>query len=772
MPRAVVTGAAGFIGSHLCEQLVQRGWDVVALDNLLTGRRDNIEALLTSGAFSFVEYDVTNYVHVPGPVDAVLHFASPASPKDYLEHPIKTLKVGSLGTHKTLGMAKEKRARYLLASTSEVYGDPQVHPQPESYWGNVNPVGPRGVYDEAKRFAEALAMAYHRAHDLDVKIVRIFNSILGDEQVLYDDGTELRREPVEGLARRLAGQVDLDGYRVPAFDPANGVVDACESSGLVAHRPIGKCFEVRSRYGRTVRVTGDHSLFIEGPDGLPVARPVRELSVGDRVAIAGRVVVPERDRTDISLVEVWDAAGRDPWDMHVVAPGLGQTLWNRRFDAFAPTAARFAPDSKTWRNSVWATIRSWRDRHTVPVALMRKLGIAFPAGAMVGMRSRGAGALLPLRLQISDELLWLLGVHVAEGCRYESDHDAFLAISSDLDVVERAAKVIERELNIHCVTVAPSAERAPAIFVHSRLLVMLFDHLGFVAGDKRIPGWVLGLPLRRLKWFMEGYREGDGVHSGPKVGHHHVFVTTSTALKDDLVVALGRFGLVPSIGRHESSIKRYPGRRYPFWMLTMQRVTPWSPLNWDDGATQVLQARRTGDIVWASVKEITEIPPTQLVYDFCVPGRENFYAGVGMLVKNTYGPFLRPADGRVVSNFLVQAMDGAPLTIYGDGEQSRSFCYVEDEVRGILALLESDWVGPMNIGNPHEFTILELAAIVKEVTGSSSPIVHEPLPVDDPTQRRPDITLAEKVLGWHPEIDLREGLRRTFEWYRQERARG
>jgi dTDP-glucose 4,6-dehydratase len=311
--RAVVTGAAGFLGSHLCEQLIAQGWDVVGLDNILTGRRDNIDHLFETGAFSFVEYDVTNYVHVSGSVDAVLHFASPASPKDYLEHPIKTLKVGSLGTHKTLGMAKEKNARYLLASTSEVYGDPLVHPQPESYWGNVNPVGPRGVYDEAKRFAEALAMAYHRAHDLDVKIVRIFN---------------------------------------------------------------------------------------------------------------------------------------------------------------------------------------------------------------------------------------------------------------------------------------------------------------------------------------------------------------------------------------------------------------------------------------------------------------------------TMGPRLRPADGRVVSNFLVQAMEGKPLTIYGDGSQTRSFCYVDDEVRGILLLLNSDWNGPMNIGNPDEFTIAELADIVLEVTGSKSEIVYEPLPVDDPTQRRPDISLAERVLGWRPEIDLREGLRRTYDWYRSERGRG
>ena len=307
--RAVVSGAAGFLASHLSEKLIADGWEVVGLDNLLTGRMENLEGLLPLEQFTFAHHDVTNFVHVGGPVDAVLHFASPASPVDYLEHPIKTMKVGSLGTHNMLGLALAKGARFFLASTSEVYGDPLVHPQTEDYWGHVNPIGPRGVYDEAKRFAEALTLAYHRSHGLDVRIIRIFN---------------------------------------------------------------------------------------------------------------------------------------------------------------------------------------------------------------------------------------------------------------------------------------------------------------------------------------------------------------------------------------------------------------------------------------------------------------------------TYGPRLRPRDGRVVSNFLVQAIQGEPITVYGDGKQTRSFCYVEDEVRGIVALLNSDYVGPVNIGNPNEFTILELAEAVIEVTGSSSEIVFEDLPVDDPMQRKPDISLAQSLFGWEPTIQQREGLERTNAWYKTE----
>ena len=307
MARIVITGGAGFLGSHLADHLLARGDEVVAIDNLSTGNKANIEHLFGVEGFTFVEHDVSNYVWVPGAVDSVLHFASPASPIDYLEMPIQTLKVGSLGTHNTLGLALDKGATYFIASTSEVYGDPLVHPQTEDYWGNVNPVGPRGVYDEAKRFAEAMTMAYHRYHDLDTRIVRIFN---------------------------------------------------------------------------------------------------------------------------------------------------------------------------------------------------------------------------------------------------------------------------------------------------------------------------------------------------------------------------------------------------------------------------------------------------------------------------TYGPRMRPDDGRVVSNFIVQALRGEPLTIYGDGTQTRSFCFVDDEVRGLIALLDSDENDPVNVGNPNEFTIGELAEIVLEITGSSSTIETHPLPTDDPTQRKPDITRAREILGWEPQVQLREGVERTIEYFR------
>jgi dTDP-glucose 4,6-dehydratase len=232
--RVLITGAAGFLGSHLVDRFLADGHEVVGLDNFLTGNPDNIAHLTGDGRFTFLRHNISEFTYVAGPLDGVLHFASPASPIDYLRYPIQTLKVGALGTHNALGIAKAKGARFLLASTSEVYGDPLVHPQPESYWGNVNPIGPRGVYDEAKRFAEAMTMAYHRTHGLDTRIVRIFNTygprmrpddgrvvsnfiaqaLAGRPLTLYGDGSQTRSfcyvsDEVEGIYRLFqAGDAD------------------------------------------------------------------------------------------------------------------------------------------------------------------------------------------------------------------------------------------------------------------------------------------------------------------------------------------------------------------------------------------------------------------------------------------------------------------------------------------------------------------------------------------------------------------------------------
>jgi dTDP-glucose 4,6-dehydratase len=261
--RVLITGGAGFLGSHLCDRFLAEDHTVIAMDNLITGSTDNIAHLIGHQRFTFIKHNVSNYIYVDGPVDAVLHFASPASPNDYLEHPIHTLKVGSLGTLNTIGLAKAKGARYLLASTSEVYGDPQVNPQPETYWGHVNPIGPRGVYDEAKRFAEAMTMAYHRYHNVETRIVRIFNTygprmrmndgrvvpnfikqaLRGEPLTVYKDGQQTRSfqycsDLVDGVYRLLLSDEALpvnigNPNEVTILEFAREVVAVCDSPSQI-----------------------------------------------------------------------------------------------------------------------------------------------------------------------------------------------------------------------------------------------------------------------------------------------------------------------------------------------------------------------------------------------------------------------------------------------------------------------------------------------------------------------------------------------------------
>ena len=271
--RVLVTGAAGFLGSHLVDKVLALGYEVLGMDNHITGNPGNLTHLSGHPHFRFANQDVTRYIEVEGPLDGVLHFASPASPIDYLELPIQTLKVGSLGTHKALGLALAKRARFLLASTSEVYGDPLVHPQPESYWGNVNPVGPRGVYDEAKRFAEALTMAYHRYHGLDTRIVRIFNTY--GPRMRPNDGRVVSNFIVQAL-RGEPLTVYGDGSQTRSFcyvdDLIEGIVRLFER-GTNEPTNIGNPheFTVRQLAERVLALTGSKSTVIQRP--LPIDDP-------------------------------------------------------------------------------------------------------------------------------------------------------------------------------------------------------------------------------------------------------------------------------------------------------------------------------------------------------------------------------------------------------------------------------------------------------------------------------------------------------------------
>jgi dTDP-glucose 4,6-dehydratase len=287
MKRALVTGGAGFLGSHICEYLLNKGHEVIAMDNLLTGTVANIEHLQGEN-FQFIKHNVTEYIYCAGPIDYVIHFASPASPKDYLELPIPTLKVGALGTHKALGLAREKKARFLLASTSEVYGDPQVHPQKEDYWGHVNPVGPRGVYDEAKRYAEAITMAYHRFHGLDTKIVRIFNTY--GPRMRPKDGRAIPAFIPQALMNQPI-TIFGDGSQTRSFCYVDDLIEGiCRLLFSNQHEPvnIGNPNEmtIKELAEMIIEITGSKSEIIFNP--LPIDDPkVRQPNIEKAKTILG-----------------------------------------------------------------------------------------------------------------------------------------------------------------------------------------------------------------------------------------------------------------------------------------------------------------------------------------------------------------------------------------------------------------------------------------------------------------------------------------------------
>ncbi len=297
LPTAVVTGGAGFLGSHLCDKLLEKNFKVICVDNLSTGTTDNISHLSGNDNFSFIKHDVTNYIFIPGEVDYILHFASPASPIDYLKLPIQTLKVGSLGTHKALGLAKEKKATFLLASTSEVYGDPKIHPQSEDYWGNVNPIGPRGVYDEAKRFAEALTMAYHRYHGVDTRIVRIFNTY--GPRMRPDDGRALPTF----IGQALKGEditVFGDGSQTRSFCYVSDLIDGIYKLLMSKETDpvnIGNPDEitVKEFADEVIQVTGSKSKIVF--EQLPIDDPkVRQPSIEKARKILGWEPIVDRKK--------------------------------------------------------------------------------------------------------------------------------------------------------------------------------------------------------------------------------------------------------------------------------------------------------------------------------------------------------------------------------------------------------------------------------------------------------------------------------------------
>jgi UDP-glucuronate decarboxylase len=641
--RTLITGGAGFIGSHLCERFLEMGHEVICVDNLITGALSNIEHLRSNDRFAFIRHDISHPLEMDGPIDIILHFASPASPVDYLQFPIQTLKVGSLGTHNTLGLAKLKDARFLLASTSEVYGDPEIHPQREDYWGNVNPVGVRGCFSS----------------DTDVLTRsgwKPFPQITAQDEFLTrrDDGIMEYHPPSEVIHQRFIGE--LIGFH-------NSKID--------------------------LLVTPNH-----------------------------KMLVRENHASKFELLEAYQ--------------------------------------SINWRKAEMQKSGQWIGKEEEWFHLPLVANAKSPQVPVIPMD------------------LWLefLGYLLSEGSTY-LQHKVKTVGGKDyktrtyIVLVSQSKKQPEKRGKIRaCLEKLGFRffEENAQFRIQSK---QLFTHLRPFgkARDKFVPRELLELSARQLRILFDALMLGDGNSIGTK------YYSSSVTLRDNVQEIVLKLGMAGSIMRKDANRSIYAvslisdrGKDY---------LTPFYPprhIEWYDGEVHcatvpnhTLYVRRNGKAVWCGN---------------CYDESKRFAEAMAMAyhrahgvdtriirIFNTYGPRMRLDDGRVLPNFMGQALRGEPLTIYGDGSQTRSFCYVDDLVEGIARLIMKTFHEPVNLGNPDEVTILEFAHEILKLSGSKSAFDYRPLPQDDPKLRKPDIGRARELLGWEPKVNRHEGLQRTLDYF-------
>ncbi len=555
METVIITGGAGFIGSHLCDALI-KDYKVICIDRFITGRKNNVSHLLPDKNFVLMENDITKPFKIDEGVRCIFHLASPASPVDYQLLPIETMLANSFGTYNVLELAKEKKARILLASTSEVYGDPKEHPQKESYWGNVNCIGPRSCYDESKRFAEALAMSYFRKHNLDVRIARIFNSILADEKVVVFNDGDLRLETIEEYTDSIGGGEIVTETKknimVPAFDLNTCKIALYNVSAVIKHPCVTDCYEISLRYGKKIKVTGDHSLFTKNKNGKPVAIPVRNLKQGDYVAIPAKLPAVEKDFEEFyisqALIETCNES--DLWNYLITSPALRGMIIKRREEIHQVLSSSERFKAKNLRNAIVCSSNKYKHNACLPLWVIKKLNIPIPSDAEIRSFSAGAHIITPDRIVVTDEILWLIGFYLAEGCSaYTKGKTYCLTFSSDNHLLDKSKKILEDSFGVHVINVPPQKTRSPAIFIHSKVLHFIFDKVFKIANADGFPPWTLQLPLSRLKYVLEGFKDGDGTHSGKKLGKELCFETVSKKLADTLTFLLLRFGIVASVGQ-------------------------------------------------------------------------------------------------------------------------------------------------------------------------------------------------------------------------------
>ena len=584
-------------------------------------------------------------------------------------------------------------------------------------------------YDEGKRVAETLAFDYYRQSNVDIRVARIFNSLTGDQKVLYYIGEELYYETFTECYDRING--DISNVSVPCFDEDYKTVIK-PISAIWKHRVKKKGFQITTAWGKHIKITEDHSLFTRDENNKPQAAFGKDLRIGDEIGVPGYISFLEKPLQPFYIIDKISSKEE-------VSIESENTIFY--MEKYGDKIREYLLAKGLKPSRLYSTLKNYEINNQIPWGLWEYLKVPLSEKDKVCYSSIKG---IKNWMGHVEEFLWLLGFYVAQGSLINNE----LVFKGE---AEELAKVMELMEIIF--EYKPEIDEEGYISIESKILVDLIGYgLNFGRKEKDIPNWILQLPPGQLIMFLQGFAKGNGVELNSRLE----FKIDSQLVTEKLVLILAKFGLVAGILEMEEQVYR----------ITLEELEDNNIQNFSKVQQKIL-AKTTGDIVWAKIESIEEFEIDDYVYDFSVPNYENFIGGsYSVFAHNTYGPRMLENDGRVVSNFIAQALKGIPLTVYGDGSQTRSFCYVSDLVEGFIRLMNQDFIGPVNLGNPGEYTILELAQKIQKMVNQDLEIIYEPLPEDDPRQRQPDITRGKKYLGWEPTVPLEEGLKLTIEDFR------
>ncbi|MGB3507994.1 MAG: GDP-mannose 4,6-dehydratase [Microcoleaceae cyanobacterium] len=574
----------------------------------------------------------------------------------------------------------------------------------------------------------------------------------GDQKVLYYIGEELHYETFAECYERIHG--DISNVSVPCFDENSKTVIK-PISAIWKHHVKKKGYQIKTTWGKQIKITEDHSLFTRDENDKPQAAFGNELKVGDEIGVPSYISFLEQPLQPFYITDKIS-------NLEEISVESEETI--SYIEKYGDKIREYLLAKGLNAGQLYPTLKKYEAKNKIPWQLWEYLEIPLSEKEKIRYSSSKA---IKNWIGNVEEFLWLLGFYVAQGSLIQNEvrSDYRLLFKGEAKKLKKVLEVVEKIFDCPCeikLKQSPESKVDECVSIKSKIVVDLIGNgLNFGYKEKEIPNWILQLPTEQLISFLQGFVDGENLEN--QQNSTLEFNSKSQAIAEKLVLILAKFGLVANVS--ETEIKNKKADK--IYRITVEGLEDNKIENLST-AKQKIPAKTTGDIIWAKIESIEEFEIDDYVYDFSVPNYENFIGGsYGIFAHNTYGPRMLENDGRVVSNFIAQALKGIPLTVYGDGSQTRSFCYVSDLVEGFIRLMNQDFIGPVNIGNPGEYTILELAQKIQEMVNPDAEIIYKPLPEDDPKQRQPDITRAKKYLGWEPSVPLQEGLKLTIEDFRE-----